>query len=114
MRKDERGTYEGWSSKFDEWVPIYSPRIMPFLSKWQKTEVEEIQDDLDELIIPQKVDDRVYAIPRPNVCVSSVYLAYINKFGQEGAFNIILDILSDPEVDSKYENLDINVVGCLA
>ena len=26
-RKDERGTFEGWSNKFDEWIPIYSPRI---------------------------------------------------------------------------------------
>ncbi len=28
--KDIRGTYEGWSDKFDEWVPVFSPRIMPW------------------------------------------------------------------------------------
>lgn len=26
-KSDERGTFDGWSSKFDEWVAIYSPRI---------------------------------------------------------------------------------------
>lgn len=114
MRKDEKGTYEGWSNKFDEWVPVFTPRIMPFESKWQKTEVEEIIDDLDELIKPAKEGDRVFAIPRPNVCVSSVYLGYINKFGQTGAFNLMIDILSDPEAESKYEGLDINVIGCMA
>lgn len=30
IRKDERGTYEGWSAKFDEFIPIYSPRIHPW------------------------------------------------------------------------------------
>ena len=30
---DYRGKYEGWSKKFDEWIPIYSPRIMPFNSQ---------------------------------------------------------------------------------
>jgi hypothetical protein len=26
-RNDERGNYEGYSNKYDEWVPLYSPRI---------------------------------------------------------------------------------------
>ena len=30
IRKDERGTFEGWSTKFDEFIPIYSPRIFPW------------------------------------------------------------------------------------
>jgi len=30
LRKDERGTFEGWSEKFDEWIPLFSPRIMPW------------------------------------------------------------------------------------
>ena len=32
-RKDARGTYEGWSDRFDEWIPLYSPRLMPYDSK---------------------------------------------------------------------------------
>lgn len=30
---DEKGNFEGWSSKFDEWIAVYSPRIQPFHSK---------------------------------------------------------------------------------
>lgn len=26
-KSDEKGKFEGWSSRFDEWVSIYSPRI---------------------------------------------------------------------------------------
>ena len=32
-KSDERGAYDGWSNRFDEWVSIYSPRIQPFYSK---------------------------------------------------------------------------------
>jgi len=32
-KTDEKGKFEGWSSRFDEWVSIYSPRIQPYLSK---------------------------------------------------------------------------------
>ena len=32
-KSDEKGTFDGWSNRFDEWVSIYSPRIMPYLSK---------------------------------------------------------------------------------
>ena len=27
IRQDERGTYDGWSSKYDEHIPVFSPRI---------------------------------------------------------------------------------------
>ena len=33
MRQDERGIFDGWSSKYDEWIPIYSPLIVPHLTK---------------------------------------------------------------------------------
>jgi hypothetical protein len=26
-KSDERGTYDGWSNRFDEWISVYSPRI---------------------------------------------------------------------------------------
>lgn len=29
-KSDEKGNYDGWSTKFDEWIALYSPRIMPF------------------------------------------------------------------------------------
>lgn len=27
IRQDEKGTYDGWSNKYDEFIPVYSPRI---------------------------------------------------------------------------------------
>ena len=33
MRKDTRGTYDGWSAKFDEWMPIYNNLIVPHRTK---------------------------------------------------------------------------------
>ena len=35
-KSDEKGNFDGWSIKFDEWLAIYNPRIMPFYSKTQK------------------------------------------------------------------------------
>ncbi|MFS8159438.1 MAG: hypothetical protein ACMG6E_04335 [Candidatus Roizmanbacteria bacterium] len=32
-KTDEKGNYEGYSNKQDEWIPIYSPRIQPFFTK---------------------------------------------------------------------------------
>ena len=26
-KSDERGTFDGWSNRFDEWISVYSPRI---------------------------------------------------------------------------------------
>ncbi len=50
MRKDERGTYEGWSQKFDEWVPVFCPRIQPWGTRIGVIEEEEISDDIDDLV----------------------------------------------------------------
>ncbi|CDW88221.1 UNKNOWN [Stylonychia lemnae] len=30
-KTDKLGVYKGWSSRFDEWIPLYSQRIRPFL-----------------------------------------------------------------------------------
>ena len=38
--KDKRGTYDGWSAKYDEWMPIISPLIFKHKSK--------TRDDLKE------------------------------------------------------------------
>jgi hypothetical protein len=32
-KHDEKGSFDGWSTKFDEWIAIYSPRIAPFFTK---------------------------------------------------------------------------------
>jgi hypothetical protein len=53
-KSDERGTFDGWSNRFDEWIPIFSPRIQPFYSKTQKGVQDDIDldDEMDNLIKP--------------------------------------------------------------
>ena len=51
IKRDEHGTYEGFSSKCDTYIPWYSPKVQPFLSKtgkmkrWQDEELEQEIDD---------------------------------------------------------------------
>jgi hypothetical protein len=35
-KSDSRGSYDGWSDRFDEWISLYSPRIQPFFTKTSK------------------------------------------------------------------------------
>jgi len=98
LRKDERGTYEGWSVKFDEWIPVYSPRIMPWASKVGVIEEDEIEEDFDDLIECGPEFKRIYAVPRLFNCISQCYLGYINIFGNEGGFDEIIDILKNGEI----------------
>lgn len=53
-KNDERGNYEGWSNRFDEWISIYSPRIQTYLSKTLKGQYEDndLNDDYDVLVKP--------------------------------------------------------------
>lgn len=105
VRKDERGTYEGWSVKFDEWVPVFSPRIMPWATKVGVYEEEEITDDLDDLV---KADDEfkeIFVVPRLQVCISALYLRYVNIFGNEGCFDLILGLLAQDT--TKIEGFDV-------
>ena len=98
MRKDERGAYEGWSVKFDEWIPVYSPRIVPFATKVGVIEEDEIEEEMDELIECDPEFQRIYAVPRVFNCISACYLRYINIFGNEGGFHAIIDLLKNAEV----------------
>ena len=82
-KSDELGPYDGWSSKFDEWVSLYSPRIQPYMSKTLKgmTEDIEINEDLDYLFNTEEGHSRVFGVPRLRRCTSSLYIHLINEFG---------------------------------
>lgn len=94
-KQDEHGCYEGWSCKFDEWVPLYSPRIQPFLTKTPKGVQDDldISEELDHLLQPEEGFSRVYAVPRIRKCISSVFIHLINLFGNKGGFDLVLDLL---------------------
>lgn len=101
VRKDERGAYEGWSVKFDEWIPVYSPRIMPFGTRVGVTEEDDITEELDDLVECDPEFKRIYAVPRIFNCISASYLRCINIFGNEGGFDIIFDILKNGEMSDS-------------
>jgi hypothetical protein len=35
-KQDEKGFFDGYSCKYDEWVPLYSPRIQKYHTKTQR------------------------------------------------------------------------------
>lgn len=55
-KSDERGAYDGWSNRFDEWISVYSPRIQKFYSKTQKGMSDDIDldEELDSQIKPEE------------------------------------------------------------
>ncbi len=53
QKSDEKGAFDGWSNRFDEWVSIYSPRIHPYLSKTNRQfGDEDLDDNFDHLMKP--------------------------------------------------------------
>lgn len=52
-KSDEKGAFDGWSNRFDEWVSVYSPRIQPYLSKTNRQfGDEDLDDNFDHLMKP--------------------------------------------------------------
>lgn len=113
-QRDARGSYEGYSEKFDEWVQVFCPRIAPWATKVGMQEEEEITDDIDDLMPNDGEFKEIFAVPRLNVCISDLYLRCINIFGNQGCFDMIIDLLKNPDVEKEHENLNITVMGCLA
>ena len=69
-KKDALGTFVGWSEKFDEWIPAFSPRIQPFKSREGVPDADEhdLDDIDDDLFKPEEGFQRVYAVPRKFHC----------------------------------------------
>lgn len=87
---------------------------MAFATKVGVLEEEEISDNIDEMMPSTEEFKEIFAVPRLQVCISDLYLRYINIFGNEGCFDIIIDLLKDPEVETKHEKINITIMGCLA
>jgi len=68
-QKDDLGSYKGFSNKFDEWVPVYSPRICPWASHVGKTkdadvDLDDLEEEMDELFPAPEGMEKAYAVPR--------------------------------------------------
>lgn len=72
VKDDERGIFDGWSVKYDEWIPLFCPRIAPFNSRTAKNKVEDVEldEEMDNYFPAEEGFDRVYGVPRPMKCLS--------------------------------------------
>ena len=105
-KNDEKGSYEGWSNRFDEWISVYSPKIQPLFSKTQRGQQEDAADfdeDMDNFVKPEDGMDRVYAVPRMRKCTSSLFLHLINLFGSLKGFDLIMDIIEKSAIGEASE-----------
>ena len=106
--RDALGTYEGFGERWDELVPVYSPRLAPWATKVEAAETEEVTDDVyDDLMVPTEEFAKIFGVPRPNICTSALYLRLINSFGNQGGFDDLISLLSEPEAAKKYEGVNV-------
>ena len=110
-KSDDRGYYEGWSNRFDEWIPLYSPRLQPYQTKTTKGIFDEIDldEDMDEMMKPPEGRDRVYAVPRERKCISSLFMHLINLFGHLKGYDLLLECMTKGD----NETLDLNVLSSM-
>jgi hypothetical protein len=72
-RNDARGHYDGFGEKFDEHIPLYSPKITHYktMSTKEKADLDgELDETLDEFIEPFAGASRPWCVPRPRKCTS--------------------------------------------
>ena len=99
-KTDDTGQkFEGWSTRFDEWISIFSPRIMPYQTKTLKQfgDDQDLDDHFDHLMVPEEGHTRVYAVPRLRKCISRLFLKQINDFGNAGGFDVLLQAFAKSE-----------------
>ena len=104
MRKDEKTgeMYDGWSSKFDEYINFYSHKIQRHMTRCGRAENnfdDEVDEDLDDLIAPEEGHERVYAVPRISSCISAKFISLMNRFAHAGGYDAILDVLENKTPD---------------
>lgn len=114
-RRDERGDFDGWGERFDEWIPVYSPRLCPFKTKSSKSGLDDDQLDesLDDVISAEEGHTRVWAVPRPRKCTSSEYMRHINHFCHAGGLDSILSIIESCEVTDRADDFNLCILAIL-
>lgn len=53
------------------------------------------------MIQPSFGFERVYAVPRIYSCISKKFLYFMDMFGNEGGFDLILEAMENQELDDK-------------
>ena len=114
VKSDARGFYEGLSDRFDNWVPIGSPKLARYYTKSQNKTFDfyDIQDEYDAIIKPKDGHSRVYAVPRLRKCMSRALVDLVNEFGNQGGFDIILSLLQNKDVGFELLSAFMKILGC--
>lgn len=111
QKTDDNGKkYEGWSSRFDEWVPLWSPKVgklyshaKPKSGRGTRGNEETIIDDSSDPQV-EEGEEEIFAVTRPNNCKSYLLVECINYFGKSGGFEHILEKICDKD---NPVNLDL-------
>lgn len=115
-RSDERGPYDGFGSRFDEKIPLYSPKITGYRTRSTKDKSDadgEVDEGLDDFINPYEGCSRSWAVPRPRKCTSRAYLTNLSMFCEAGGLQVILDSIRDNECSDKNDEFNLTILACL-
>lgn len=116
-RQDGRGCYEGWGERFDEKIPVYSPRLSLFLTRsvrsGQHDDDEDVEEGLDDVVKADEGFSRAWAVPRPRRCTSSEYLRHINLFCERGGLDTLLEVVEKAEATDDAEGFNLCVLAIL-
>jgi hypothetical protein len=115
-RSDERGAYDGFGARFDEKIPLYSPKITGYrtMSTKDKADLDgELDETLDDHISPIDGCSRAWAVPRPRKCTSRAYLTNLSKFCEAGGLETVLGAIRDNECGDSEEEFNLTILACL-
>ena len=115
---DEGRKYEGWSARFDEWLPLWSPKIAklysrakPKAGKGTRYFEETVIDDSGDTSIKEG-EDMIYAVIRPRKCKSYLLVEVLNTFGKLGGYDRLLEKMTDKDNPVEFDLL-AHYMDCL-
>ena len=100
---DEGKKFDGWSQRFDEWVPLWSPKVAKLHShtKPKGGKNSRFYEDtiIDDASDPQvrEGENPIFAVLRPRKSKSYLLIECLNLFGSQGGYDKMLDIMNDRE-----------------
>lgn len=86
---DEIGRYRGWNQRFDEWISVYSPRLLPYNWAGRPWKTAVVHPNEDKCIDDSNdfTELSCFAVTRPGHSRSRALVRSINRFGQAGLFD---------------------------
>lgn len=113
-KTDEEGKkYEGWSSRFDEWVPLWSPKVAKLYTHAKPKGGRGAVRMYEETVIDDSTDPQIkegepmiYAVIRPSKCKSYLLVQCLNLFGELGGYDRLLAKMTD-----KENPIDLDLLG---